>query len=63
VLYEVPDFIMYNFLIININTYPFLKEAKAKLYKLVKTPDSQTKLIAYFEFWTDLQKAKKITVN
>jgi hypothetical protein len=63
VLYKVSDSITYDFLIINANTYSFLKEVKAKLYKLVKiplTPDSHIKLIVYFKFWMDLQKAKKL---
>jgi hypothetical protein len=48
-LYEISNSIMYDSLIIDTNVYPFLRYAKAKSYKLVKTPDSYTKLIAYFK--------------
>jgi hypothetical protein len=50
-------------LIVDANAHPFLRDAKVKSYKLVKAPDSSTKLIAYFESWADLQRAKKMTVN
>jgi hypothetical protein len=53
----------YKFLIVNVNAHLFLRNAKAKSYKLIKTPNSHIKLIAYFEFWVNLQKAKNITVN
>jgi hypothetical protein len=55
---------IYKSLIINTNAHSFLRNAKAKSYdKLVKTPEGLTKLIAYFEFWVDLQRAKNTTVN
>jgi hypothetical protein len=54
---------MYESLIVDANAHLFLKDAKAKSYKLVKTPDGSTKLVAYFESWADLQCAKKMTVN
>jgi hypothetical protein len=54
---------IYKSLIVDANAHPFLRDAKVKSYKLVKTPDSSTKLIAYFESWADLQRAKKMTVN
>jgi hypothetical protein len=53
----------YESLIVDANAHPFLRDAKAKSYKLAKIPDSSTKLIAYFESWADLQHAKKMTVN
>jgi hypothetical protein len=53
----------YESLTVDANAHPFLRDAKAKSYKLVKTPDGTTKLIAFFESWADLQHAKKMTVN
>jgi hypothetical protein len=51
------------FIIIDANTHPFLRDTKSKAYKLVKTPDGNTKLITFFKSWADLQRAKKMTVN
>jgi hypothetical protein len=48
-LNEILNSITYDFLIIDTNVHPFLREAKAKSYKLVKIPDGHTKLIAYFK--------------
>jgi hypothetical protein len=53
----------YESLTVDANAHPFLRDAKAKSYKLVKTPDGTTKLIAYFKSWADLQRTKKMTVN
>jgi hypothetical protein len=63
VLYDVSDTMMYESLIVDANAHPFLRDAKAKSYKLVKIPDGSIKLIAFFESWADLQRAKKMTVN
>jgi hypothetical protein len=50
-----PDSMTYKSLTVDVNTYPFLKNAKSKSYKLV--------LITYFKSWADLQNAKKMTIN
>jgi hypothetical protein len=45
----VSDTMTYESLIVDANAHLFLKDAKAKSYKLVKTPDGLIKLIAYFK--------------
>jgi hypothetical protein len=62
-LYDIPDTMTYETLIVDANAHPFLRDVKAKSYKLVKIPDGSTKLIAYFKSWADLQRAKKMAVN
>lgn len=44
----------YSTLKVDRNVHPFLREANAKSYKLVKLLDSTTKLIAFFESWDNL---------
>jgi hypothetical protein len=62
-VYEILNSIIYDSLIINANAHLFLREAKVKSYKLVKTSDNNTKLIRYFKSWADLQKALKFSIN
>jgi hypothetical protein len=53
-LYDVPASMTYSTLKVDGNVHPFLREANAKAYKLVKLPDGTTKLIAFLESWDAL---------
>jgi hypothetical protein len=61
-IYDVPALMTYTTLFVDGNVYHFLREANVKAYKLVKLLNGNTKLIAFFESWDNLNSAigKKI---